>query len=111
MTMATDEERLGRLEERQEATNQRLDDMRSDFNARLEDMRSDFNTRFEDMRSDFNTRFEDMRSDFNTRFDDGHARITETNTRLDKLMFVLYGLGAATIATLVANLITLATRS
>jgi DNA anti-recombination protein RmuC len=100
MTMATDEERLGRLEERQEATNQRLDDMRSDFNARLEDMRSDFNTRFED-----------MRSDFNTRFDDGHARITETNTRLDKLMFVLYGLGAATIATLVANLITLATRS
>jgi DNA anti-recombination protein RmuC len=89
MTMATDEERLGRLEERQEATNQRLDDMRSDFNARLED----------------------MRSDFNTRFDDGHARITETNTRLDKLMFVLYGLGAATIATLVANLITLATRS
>ena len=52
-----------------------------------------------------------MRSDFNTRFDDGHARITETNTRLDKLMFVLYGLGAATIATLVANLITLATRS
>ena len=100
MTMATDEERLGRLEERQEATNQRLDDMRSDFNARLEDMRSDFNTRFDD-----------MRSDFNTRFDDGHARITETNTRLDKLMFVLYGLGAATIATLVANLITLATRS
>ena len=100
MTMATDEERLGRLEERQEATNQRLDDMRSDFNTRLEDMRSDFNTRFED-----------MRSDFNTRFDDGHARITETNTRLDKLMFVLYGLGAATIATLVANLITLATRS
>ena len=37
----------------------------------------------------------------NQRLDDTNARITDTNARLDKVIFMLFGIGAGVIATLV----------
>ena len=43
----------------------------------------------------------------NQRLDDTNARITDTNARLDKVIFMLFGIGAGVIATLVTAIFAL----
>ena len=43
----------------------------------------------------------------NQRLDDTNARITETNARLDKVIFMLFGIGAGVMATLVTAIFAL----
>ena len=47
--------------------------------------------------------------DTNKRLDDSNIRQSETNARLDKVIFMLFGIGAGVIATLVTVIFALIT--
>ena len=49
--------------------------------------------------------------DTNKRLDDTNVRITENNARLDKVIFLLFGIGTGVIATLVTAIFTLVTNN
>ena len=54
-------------------------------------------------------RLEAEQAGTNRRLDDTNVRITENNARLDKVIFLLFGIGAGVIATLVTAVFTLVT--
>lgn len=77
-------ERLTRLEEGQNALNNRFDDLNSSMNQRFNEVIRRFeyvNNRFEDV----NNRLEDV----NNRFDDVNNRFNDMNRRLDDIMTLL----------------------
>ena len=54
-------------------------------------------------------RLEVGQAETNRRLDDTKSRITETNSLLDKVIFMLFGIGAGVIATLVTAIFALIT--
>ena len=101
MTTVTTEERLTRIEERQDATNQRMDDLKSGLETRI----NDTNHRIDDLKSSLETRIDDLKYALEGRINDTNQRITEMNQKIDKLIFTIFGIGALTIATLVTTII------
>ena len=112
MTTVTTEERLTRIEERQDATNQRMDDLKSglearinDTNHRIDDLKSSLETRIDDLKSSLETRIDDLKYALEGRINDTNQRVTEMNQKIDKLIFTMFGIGALTIATLITTII------
>ncbi len=101
MTTVTTEERLTRIEERQDATNQRMDDLKSGLETRIDDT----NHRIDDLKSSLETRIDDLKYALEGRINDTNQRFTEMNQKVDKLIFTIFGIGALTIATLVTTII------
>ena len=103
-------ESVQQLSGRVDQTNVRIDQLQSDMNAgfqqvnaRVDQLQSDMNAGFQQG----NARMDQLQSDMMAGFQQGNARMDQLNGRIDRMNYMIVGVGGGVIAALVGLIVTL----
>ncbi len=94
-----------KVEELRVETNARFEAMRAETNARFESLRAETNAQFEAMRAETTVRFEGLRAETNAGFDGLRTEADRFQRSMESRFNAVFGLLAATWATLAAGII------